>query len=151
MEIMRVAEQLEKRAEKFSKYNVGASTSKYNQNDKGLLPTPNDKMVPLEETSEVRKINVPDPSLSHIECYRCNEIGHKSNTCPKRRELRLVEVKDKEVVESDGTNSDDQFGDKTFPDEGPHLSCLIHRTCHVPRVVDLSQRTNLFRTRGTIN
>lgn len=61
-----------------------------------------------------------------------------------------MEGKGKEIVESYGTDSDDQFEDEAPPDEGYHLSCLIHRNCHTPRNPSPSQRTNLFQTRGTI-
>lgn len=50
----------------------------------------------------------------------------------------------------EGENSKDQFDDEAPPDEGNRMSCVIHRTFHVPRIEVESQRSNLFRTRGTI-
>lgn len=63
----------------------------------------------------------------------------------------MVEGKGKEVIEQDGSYSEDDYDHETLPDVGYQLSCIIHRSCHIPHTEDLSQRTNLFRTRGTIN
>lgn len=98
METIRVAEQLDKRAEKFTKFTPRASTSRAVQNsEKELLPTTKDRepATDLATDSKGVKTGIFDPSLSLIKCYRCNEMGHKSNNFPKGRELRLVEVKAK--------------------------------------------------------
>lgn len=149
-----MAEQLERRADKSTKFISGASTSRAGQNnDKGIIPTPKDK-EPAVETGAVlknAKTGVYDPSLSHTKCYRCNEMVHKYNTCPKRRESRLVECRCKEVEEMEQIDSDEDYDDETMLDVGHQLSCLIHRDYHVLCTPDMSQRTNLFCTRGTIN
>lgn len=119
METIRVAEQLEKRSEKFTKFNANASTSKPGPfYDKGLLPTPEAKASNTESGKEAKgiKIGQPDPYLSKVKCYRCNEWGHKSNTCPQRREIRLVEGKGKEVIEQDGSDFGDDYDDETLPE-----------------------------------
>lgn len=62
----------------FSKFTLGASTSKAGQNtEKGLLPTPKDKEPATEAMNEPMgaKTRVYDPSLNHIKRDRCNEMG----------------------------------------------------------------------------
>lgn len=134
-----MAEQLERRADKFTKFTPGTSTSRARQNnDKGIHPTPKDKEQAVETEADLKnaKTQVYDPSLSHIKCYRCNEMGHKSNTCSKIRELRLlVEGRCKEIEEIEQTDSDEDYDDETMPHQ---LSCLIHRNYHVPHTPDMS-------------
>jgi len=89
METIRVAEQLEWKSAKFNNFTLGASTSKAGQNsDKGLLPAPKDLELMIEQGADQKmyKVGAYDPSLSNIKCYKCNEMGHNSNTCTKRRE-----------------------------------------------------------------
>lgn len=62
----------------------------------------------------------------------CNEWGHKSNTCPRRRELNYVDGKRKDIMKEDGSDSDDQFDDGAPPNEGHQLSYLVHRNFHIP-------------------
>lgn len=62
-------------------------------------------------------------------------MRHKSNICPKRRELRLVEGKGKEVAEMDETDSEDDYDKEALLDVGHQLLCLIHRNCHAPALL----------------
>lgn len=56
-----------------------------NQNsDKGPL---------LDTSKDARGSNIdPSPQQPLIKCYRCQGIGHKSNNCPKQRELRYCDL-----------------------------------------------------------
>lgn len=49
------------------------------------------------------------------------------------------------------TDTDSGDVEEDYPNEGRQLSCLVHRTYHTPQNADLSQRANLFRTRGAVN
>lgn len=46
---------------------------------------------------------------------------------------------------------DIEVDEENYPDEGCQLSCLVHHSCHPPHNPDMSQRDNLFRTRGRVN
>lgn len=148
MDTIRVVDQLEKRDDKFTS---GPSTSKFQQNsDKGILPSPEERKVNTESTQDVRVHRAADQRNSNIKCYRCNEWGHKSNTCPKRAQVYIADDKGKRPMEPVEEESDDQFDDEAHLDEGNEMSCIVHRTCHVPHTDIETQRSNLFRTRGTI-
>ena len=45
-----------------------------------------------------------------VKCYRCGEVGHLSNECPKWKVVDIVE-KDDDVVENEvcGPNGDDDY------------------------------------------
>lgn len=66
-----MAEQLERRADKLSKFTPGAFTSKIRlNNEKGLLPTPKDKEPVNEALTDYKsaKIGAYDPSINHVKC-----------------------------------------------------------------------------------
>lgn len=66
---------------------------------------------------------VDNPYNQIIKCYRCHEVGHKSNVCLKRRGVHVCDgegLKEAHVEES----KDDI--DQVYPDDGAHLSCMIH-------------------------
>ena len=46
------------------------------------------------------KANNPYAKLFGVKCYRCGEVGHHSNECPKQKAQNVVE-KDNDVVENE--------------------------------------------------
>lgn len=60
-----------------------------------------------------------------------------------------MDDKGKEIVEEQEEDSDEHYDDEelSIPDEGPRLSYLVHRSYYITHTENVSQITNLFRTR----
>ncbi|XP_020698415.2 uncharacterized protein LOC110111061 [Dendrobium catenatum] len=84
-----------------------------------------------------------------IKCFRCFQQGHKSNECPTRPQLQLLEAED----EADGSEPEEE---QTVPledvggDEGEPLVCVLQKLLLSPRQPNSSQRNVLFKTKCTI-
>ena len=61
-------------------------------------------------TSVPAKNNNPYASPFYVKCYRCGEVSHHSNECPKRKAVNVVEKND-DVVENEvcKPNGDDDY------------------------------------------
>ena len=72
------------------------------------------KSVVVEEgkgnTSVPTKNNNPCARPFSVKYYKCGEIGHRFNECPKRKALNVVE-KDDDVVDDEvyGLDGDDDY------------------------------------------
>ncbi|KAI0529011.1 hypothetical protein KFK09_001556 [Dendrobium nobile] len=84
-----------------------------------------------------------------LKCFRCFQPGHKSNECPTRPQLQIVEGDNEEGVEYNPDTNDDVFEELT-PDEGEAVVCILERLLLAPRLPTASQRNAIFRTRCTI-
>ena len=51
-------------------------------------------------TFVLAKNNNPYARLFGVKCYKCGEVGHRSNECPKQKAINVVE-KDDDVVENE--------------------------------------------------
>ncbi|GFZ18375.1 hypothetical protein Acr_27g0001140 [Actinidia rufa] len=109
--------------------------------------------------STTRQGGNPNPyaKASGEKCYKCGEPGHRSNTCPKRATVNLVEpVPDEEDGRDDEGDADHySYAPNEFQDdeEGEYLgrSLVIQKLLLTPKRVDSSQRHKIFRGRCTIN
>ncbi|GFY96487.1 hypothetical protein Acr_11g0007930 [Actinidia rufa] len=109
--------------------------------------------------STTRQGGNPNPyaKASGDKCYKCGGPGHRSNTCPKRATVNLVELVLEE--EDDGNDEGDadtySYDPNEFQDdeEGEYLgrSLVIQKLLQTPKRVDSSQRQKIFRGRCTIN
>ncbi|XP_020258806.1 uncharacterized protein LOC109835232 [Asparagus officinalis] len=84
----------------------------------------------------------PDP----IKCYRCGQPGHRSNQCPKRGTVNMVDHEDEDT---DRDNVED-YDDGLDADDGEQLSCVVRRLLLAPKAEEPPQRHNIFRTRCTV-
>ncbi|XP_020259159.1 uncharacterized protein LOC109835598 [Asparagus officinalis] len=85
----------------------------------------------------------PDP----IKCYRCGQPGHRSNQCPKRGTVNMVDHEDEDA---DRDDDEDYDGGLDADDDGEQLSCVVRRLLLAPKAEEPPQRHNIFRTRCTV-
>ncbi|XP_020270704.1 uncharacterized protein LOC109845858 [Asparagus officinalis] len=85
----------------------------------------------------------PDP----IKCYRCGQPGHRSNQCPKRGTVNMVDHEDEDTDRDDVEDYDDGLD---ADDDGEQLLCVVRRLLLAPKVEEPLQRHNIFRTRCTV-
>ena len=70
------------------------------------------------------KNNNPYARPSGVECYRCGEVGHRSNECPKWKAVNVVE-KDDDVVENGVCRPD---GDEDYEEyEQKDYTCVVRK------------------------
>ncbi|XP_073263062.1 uncharacterized protein [Populus alba] len=89
-------------------------------------------------------------------CYRCGQQEHRSNQCPKRGAVHLVEqgegIDEAERIENE---TEYLYGEEeiTGGDDGELLSrsLVVRRLLLAPKQMDHSQRHSIFRTRCTVN
>ncbi|XP_038989925.1 uncharacterized protein LOC120113183 [Phoenix dactylifera] len=91
-----------------------------------------------------------------IKCYRCQEVGHRSNECPRRRPVHVVEAEDEEEMpheeeDHEEGQTDDEDVEVTVPDQGVPASFVVQRILFAPKNEEESQRHSIFKTCCTIN
>ncbi|XP_056176570.1 uncharacterized protein LOC130140664 [Syzygium oleosum] len=103
-------------------------------------------LKPYESPASKARDVVPNPYAKPYpgKCFKCNEPGHRSSDCPRRKMANLVEPED-EVYEEDWGNEEE-----IVDEEGEHVNCVVRRLLLAPRKED-SQRNNLFCTRCNIS
>ncbi|GFS36656.1 hypothetical protein Acr_00g0047270 [Actinidia rufa] len=109
--------------------------------------------------STTRQGGNPNPyaKASGDKCYRCGEPGHRSNTCPKRANVNLMEPipEEEDGRDNEGEADPYSYDPNEFQDdeEGEYLgrSLVIQKLLLTPKRVDSSQRHKIFRGRCTIN
>jgi len=93
MKAISLAEQLERQATKYSSFSVGSSSKHSYAKDKGYSAVQEGKTA-TEEAVDLGKGKKPaatDQAWGSIKCYKCQEMGHKANNCPKKGANRLCE------------------------------------------------------------
>ncbi|KAB5561275.1 hypothetical protein DKX38_006232 [Salix brachista] len=87
-------------------------------------------------------------------CYRCGQPGHRSNQCPKRGVVNLIEQGEDTDPEGED-EAEDVYGEEEIigGDEGELLShaLVVRRLLLTPKQENQSQRHNIFRTRCTVD
>ena len=98
-------------------------------------------------TSMLAKNNNPYAKPFGVKCYRCGEVGHRSNECPKRKAVNVVE-KDDDVVENEVCGHD---GDNDYEEyEQEEYTYVVRKLMLSSKCGDETQRHKLFRTRCTV-
>ena len=95
-------------------------------------------------TFVLAKNNNPYASSFGVKFYKCGEVGHRSNECPKRKAMNVVEKDDdaveNEVYEPDGDDDYEEY-------EQEEYTCVVRKLMLSPKCGDETQRHKLFRTR----
>lgn len=61
-------------------------------------------------------------------CYKCHEVGHKSNVCPRRSFVNFVNAMDEEEEEEEMHNKKAEDEEHVInTDSGEHLICVVRR------------------------
>ena len=55
-------------------------------------------MTPTITLAVAKSKNDPYSKLGIDKCYRCGELGHKFNECPKRRQVSMADYEEKDDV-----------------------------------------------------
>lgn len=82
--------------------------------------------------------------------YRCFQLSQKSNECPSRQQLQILEVKSEEDQEREQNelegNEVEELGD-----EGKTIVCILEMLLIAPRQLIHSQWKAIFHTKCTIS
>ncbi|XP_048134036.1 uncharacterized protein LOC115730707 [Rhodamnia argentea] len=99
---------------------------------------------PVAASNRAPNVQNPYAKPQPIGCYKCNELGHRSSDCPRRRMANIVEHEEEEYEE-------DWVDEEEVEDEvGEQVNCVVRRLLLAPRIED-TQRNQLFRARCTVN
>ncbi|XP_020696471.1 uncharacterized protein LOC110109634 [Dendrobium catenatum] len=92
----------------------------------------------------------PYAKPANIKCFRCFQQCHKSNECPTRPQLQMIDADgDDEVEEKDAEC--DELHEDVEGDEGEHLVCVMEKLLLAPKQSTVSQRNALFKIKCTVS
>ncbi|KAI0520337.1 hypothetical protein KFK09_007809 [Dendrobium nobile] len=114
-------------------------------------PLPNASFEPknqLKQRPPTQENPYTKPAI--FKCFRCFQPGHKSNECPQRRQLQLVECEEDDDQVEIGVEEEEDTED-VRADDGDPLICILEKLLLAPRQASNSQRHAIFRTRCTLN
>ncbi|XP_041004080.1 uncharacterized protein LOC121249434 [Juglans microcarpa x Juglans regia] len=94
-------------------------------------PPPFSKFQKGESSTQHAKAPVNNPYTRPMtrKCFHCNQPGHRSNECPTRRSVHIIEEGDEEL--KGGDSSDDDVDEELVEgDEGEPISYVINGSCY---------------------
>lgn len=116
------------------------------------IPTPPDLRCPPPRRAINPKTNENSPYARPTvgKCFRCNQSGHRSNQCPTRKPIHIVDTfQDDE--EDEPNNEDLNFdADDVCGNESHELVCIVQRTLCSPKQEEPTQRRKIFQAKYRI-
>ncbi|KAI0493184.1 hypothetical protein KFK09_027460 [Dendrobium nobile] len=121
---------------------VSASTHSPSMGQRAVDPKSYQKnKAPLKDNPYIKPAN--------IKCFRCFQQGHKSNECPTRPQIQMIEAEDEEEDDCE-VGGQEEVPEDVAGDEGEAVVCVLQRLLLAPRQPTESQRNALFKTKCTI-
>ncbi|KAH7850632.1 hypothetical protein Vadar_000666 [Vaccinium darrowii] len=93
LDAIQLATRAEFQLNRTGNYRNQATTRTFNSSPVHNWPEPSKGKVVIEASQNQ---NDPYAPPRGNKCYRCGEVGHFSNTCPKRQSVNLLEHEDEE-------------------------------------------------------
>lgn len=112
--------------------NKGASSSNSTQQNK----------------APAQRQNNPYAKPSIDKCFRCQGHGHKSNVCPSRRTVAIIEEEDEENERDFAENEEYEGAEFAEEESGEMINLVLQRVLLSSK--EEGQRKNLFRTHCSI-
>lgn len=96
------------------------------------------------------KPNNPYANPYLLKCFKCNQVGHKSNECPQRGILHIQQTTgDSEKEREDFIEIGNEETELVGGAEGDPLLCIIQKVLS-SKVLENTQRNSIFKTKSTI-
>ncbi|GAV61672.1 zf-CCHC domain-containing protein [Cephalotus follicularis] len=132
------------------------TSGQFQQNSPGSDGNTRQATVAITTGRDAPRNTNPYAKPTGDKCYRCGKRGHRSNNCPKRKTINLVEQEgdygEQEMDDEENHDLYDSFGELDFvEEEGEWVNCVSQRVLYSPKQPDTSQRHNIFRSHCSIN
>ncbi|KAI0498175.1 hypothetical protein KFK09_021416 [Dendrobium nobile] len=85
-----------------------------------------------------------------LKCFRCFQPGHKSNECPNRQQVQLLEGKTETQPTAAEREAEEDY-EEVEGDEGEPVMCILEKLLLASRQVSPTQRNAIFKTKCTIS
>ncbi|XP_028551072.1 uncharacterized protein LOC110094610 [Dendrobium catenatum] len=113
--------------------------------------------TPPQQTGDNRQVNrMKTPSRDNpygrpttLKCFRCFQPGHKSNECPNRQQVQLLEG-ESEHFTTTAEGEDDEDYEEVAGDEGEPVVCVLQKLLLTPNHNTKTQRNAIFKSKCTI-
>ncbi|XP_022849850.1 uncharacterized protein LOC111371935 [Olea europaea var. sylvestris] len=84
-----------------------------------------------------------------FKCYRCGQLGHRSNECPAKRSVNFVDAgedgEEEQYVEEGAKVEELLDGAKIVEEQGEFVNCVVKHVMCSTKVEESLQRNNIFK------